>query len=282
MVNWYDYVTIKYDAAGDELWVAEYDGPGHGQDYPGGIAIDNTGNVCVTGRSDRYDYSSYDCTTIKYDPDGNELWVARYSSQRQGGDNGSDLALDDAGNVYVAGYGLNPVGGLDCIAIKYAPEGTETWVARYTRHERYDEGSKVLGLDASGNVYVAGWTYAPPSSDYLTIKYVPTVTIALDCLTPTVQRGENLRFRVVLTNESPDAQTVKCWAKIRLPDGSWYSRYAVVPTQVILNPSQSVTRSLEHIVPQTAPYGIYEYWGYVGPDTLTVWGSEMFNFTVTR
>ena len=68
--------------------MAHYDGPGYGSDYPCAIAVDNWGNIYVAGRS--YSASSRDdYTTIKYDSDGNELWVAL---EKAGDD--LDFALD--------------------------------------------------------------------------------------------------------------------------------------------------------------------------------------------
>jgi len=62
----YDYVTIKYNQYGQEVWVSRYDGPGYGDDEAYAIAVDNKGNVYVTGTSEN------DYATIKYpQPGGN-------------------------------------------------------------------------------------------------------------------------------------------------------------------------------------------------------------------
>ncbi len=61
----WDYATVKYLANGDSAWAMRYNGPGNADDSPNGIAVDDSGNVYVTGRSDG-DGSGWDYCTIKY------------------------------------------------------------------------------------------------------------------------------------------------------------------------------------------------------------------------
>jgi hypothetical protein len=97
-----DYLTIKYDTNGTELWVARYDGPGViDDDIPHDIAVDTRGNVYVTGWS-KGTGTGHDYVTIKYDNDGNELWVARYDGPYGGLDEAIAVNVDSSG-VYVTG-----------------------------------------------------------------------------------------------------------------------------------------------------------------------------------
>ncbi|MGE5797300.1 MAG: T9SS type A sorting domain-containing protein, partial [Ignavibacteria bacterium] len=55
-----DYITIKYNSAGEELWAIKYDGPNHTGDQAVGLALDEENNVIVTGTSQSH------ITTVKY------------------------------------------------------------------------------------------------------------------------------------------------------------------------------------------------------------------------
>lgn len=71
-----DYATVKYDAAGTELWARTYNSPDNDYDYARSLAVDAAGNVYVTGSSINGENGT-GSGTIKYDAAGNELWVRR-------------------------------------------------------------------------------------------------------------------------------------------------------------------------------------------------------------
>jgi Beta-propeller repeat len=158
-------VTIKYNAAGEEQWVSEYDG-GMNNNQPAAIAVDSATNVYVTGHIRACPADDY--LTLKYDSAGQEQWVARYQGPGTGGDSANALAVDDSGNVYVAGTSYTS--GISSSTIKYNSAGQQQWVARYDQGG-YDE-AHALAIDGSGNVYVTG-AIADPNAypDYGTIKY---------------------------------------------------------------------------------------------------------------
>src|SRR5947207_3138585 len=73
-----DYLTVKYDANGTQLWAQSYDGPSNSVDFASALATDGAGNVYVTGISDRSPGGQDGAiATIKYDSTGHLLWVAR-------------------------------------------------------------------------------------------------------------------------------------------------------------------------------------------------------------
>jgi hypothetical protein len=157
--------TIKYNASGEEQWVAEYHG-GANADYPAAIALDKAGNAYVTGTSQTCPGSDY--LTLKYNSAGQEQWVARYYGPQEHLDAAKAIAVDDAGNVYVTGESFGSYA-----TIKYNAAGQQQWAARY------DQGgysaAAAIALDAAGNVYVTGQVADPNSyPDYGTIKYSST------------------------------------------------------------------------------------------------------------
>ncbi len=170
----FDYATIKYNSEGEEQWAARYNGPGNDWDQPSCIAVDASGNVYVTGFSVGLELSS-ECTTIKYNSEGEEQWVARYGIPGSSYNIGRNIAVDESGNVYVTGQSDGVETSSDYATVKYNSEGEEQWVARY--HNDFDYAS-AIAVDASGHVYVTGSSWdAATEYDYVTIKYAQAAEV---------------------------------------------------------------------------------------------------------
>ncbi len=166
-----DYATLKYNANGVQQWVARYDGPAHGGDLSFAIAVDNSGNVYVTGTDQKIIYNG-DYLTIKYNSSGVQQWTARYDAPAHDNDGANALALDASGNVYVTGgiNGSSP--SFDIATVKYSNAGVQQWVKTFNGAKDSADIGNAIAVDASGNVYVAGATTGKTSHyDFITIKY---------------------------------------------------------------------------------------------------------------
>ncbi len=90
------YGTVKYDPLGRQSWAALY---GNYYAAASALALDTQGNVYVTGWSRQFGHIDYDYATVKYGPDGRQLWDARYNGPGNGNDAAAAIAVDGDGNV---------------------------------------------------------------------------------------------------------------------------------------------------------------------------------------
>lgn len=151
-------------------WASRYTSAGSNIDRAVDLARDDSGNVLVTGTS--WNGSSFDIVTVKYDPDGNELWNRAYNGAGNGFDEARALFVDATGKVAVTGYTEGTGSNYNIITVVYDASGTQLWATTYNGTANgFDEGYDVM-IDASGNVYVTGGTISTTSNNnYVTIKY---------------------------------------------------------------------------------------------------------------
>jgi len=156
----------------NQEWVARYNGPIDSIDEAYSIAVDNSGNVYVTGRSGGIGITK-DYATIKYNSSGVQQWVARYNGPGNGRDDAYSIAVDNSGNSYVTGFSTGLGTSYDYATIKYNSAGTQIWVARYNGPGNGNDFAYSIVVDNSGNVYVTGGSLGNVTSylEYATVKY---------------------------------------------------------------------------------------------------------------
>ncbi len=89
-----------------------------------------------------------------------EAWTRQFGSNDT--EEASGIAVDNAGNSYVAGVtqgalpGQTSSGGSDAFVRKYDTAGNEVWTRQFGSSTSDD--AIAIGVDTAGNSYVAGWT----------------------------------------------------------------------------------------------------------------------------
>ena len=161
-----DFITIKYDADGMELWASTYNGPGNQSDIPSALAVDSHGNVYVAGDSVGSGIGD-DLALVKYGPDGKELWVARYDGPDHRHDSLVAMVVDPLGNACLTGQSESSTERFR-VVIRYDSGGKVAWLIRDKK-----PGYRAA-LDGEGTLYLFGSSSDPiTQSDYVTTKYDP-------------------------------------------------------------------------------------------------------------
>jgi hypothetical protein len=154
-----DYLTIHFDADGNQRWVSRLNGTGNWNDYPTAMILGHSDDLYLTGYSWGGSTPQYDYLTVRLDTlDGDSVWSRRYdgSASAPKSDYAYDITQDDSQYVYVTGRAGEQGTWYDATTIKYTPAGTAMWVNRFDAGWLGTDGGAHVQVDKHFNVYVGG------------------------------------------------------------------------------------------------------------------------------
>jgi uncharacterized delta-60 repeat protein len=143
----------------DTVWVRRYQGQSSEMfNQAADMAVDADGNVYVCGSGEKTYPGNTDMLLVKYSPAGEMLWADAIGGDVfSPSDMAQALAIDSAGNVYVAGVTENADSCYDDMTIaKYDRDGNRLWDGCRKTRWRYDDLALDIALGRSGDVYVCG------------------------------------------------------------------------------------------------------------------------------
>jgi hypothetical protein len=179
----YDVFVSKISATGNYMWARTWGGSG--RDIGKALAVDGSGNVCVTGLyQGTPDFDPGSGIDMHSSNGQEDVFLSRIStngtwswSKTWGGvslDEGTGVGMDASGNIYTAGcftgiVDLDPgpgtdshtsIGSPDVYLSKFNSAGdfiwAKTWAANNNSQYNPRAGTK-MAVDSSGNSYVGGW-----------------------------------------------------------------------------------------------------------------------------
>jgi len=182
-----DAFVVKLNPSGSALVYSTYLG-GTSDDYGYGIAVDQAGAAYVTGHTRSTNFPTAnalqpasgggdDAFVVKLNPSGSALVYSTYLGG-SGYDEGTGIAVDQAGAAYVTGAtssanfptanALQPANGgyADAFVVKLNPSGSALVYSTYLGGIAQEEGHGIA-VDQGSNAYVAGQTQ---SIDFPTIN----------------------------------------------------------------------------------------------------------------
>ena len=191
-----DAFVAKIGSNGVRLWNTFMGGAE--MDYCHAVEFDTSGNICAVGRSYAtwgFPVNAYagnaDAFAAKLNPSGVRLWNTFLGSA--GNDEGSAVAVDAVGNLYVVGSSdswgtpVNPYAGMgDAYAAKLNPDGVRVWNTFMGSATGWEMGMSVA-VNTKGDVFTFGnGTEIWGSPTY------PFVTSVFACITKLDNSGARL------------------------------------------------------------------------------------------
>lgn len=168
-----NYATYKINADGTLAWNKFYNYSG---DTPRSIVADNSGNIYVTGETGTPGFPlTYRMTTIKYNYNGDEQWVANFNADNSG-HRAYDIAVDNNGNTYIIGVMYS---NSNITTLKYNSSGSLQWARYYNGPNNSNDEGVCIAVDGAGNTYSAGNSIGNNTGyDIAIIKYSPVSLFA--------------------------------------------------------------------------------------------------------
>jgi uncharacterized delta-60 repeat protein len=169
MVVWkYDSSGAPDTSFGNNGIVVQNDATGQG------ITLDNADNIYVTGSTGYMTIWKYDSGGTLDTSFGTTGIVVHNNANARSGD-GKDIALDNAGNIYVSGYSNQiAISNYDMVLWKYRSDGTLDLSFATAGFVTYDNGGHDQGdgivLDNAANIYVTGYN-RNTTDDMVILKY---------------------------------------------------------------------------------------------------------------
>ncbi|CAN5525469.1 hypothetical protein BH10BAC5_BH10BAC5_27910 [soil metagenome] len=167
--------TIKYNSAGVQQWLKTFRmNSTNGTNGGVGLAMDNSGNACVTGWSSN-SFDQIYIVTIKYNTAGDSLWTRLFQNSNPSGSfhqiYSTKITSDAAGNFYVGGYSASMTTQFEFVTLKYNSTGSLVWSA-FNPGNGSASQVRDIKSDNSGNVFFTGITHnVGTRSSFATVKY---------------------------------------------------------------------------------------------------------------
>ncbi|MBI2268884.1 MAG: SBBP repeat-containing protein [Bacteroidetes bacterium] len=179
-----DGFILKFNNSGTRLWATFYGGSGF--DWTSGIAVNNSGDIYITGYTTSNNFPTFNPLNgsyfqgapvntgylfiLKFTSSGVRSWATCYGGTSY--NTGASITCDNSGNIYVTGrspgfpvinntsnpsiYSQAPGGGMDAFILKFNSGGNLMWATNYGGSD--DEWGLTIKADNSGNVFVCGET----------------------------------------------------------------------------------------------------------------------------
>jgi len=169
--------TARFTGAGLFDWVMNFNAPvtapGDTETVGKSIAVDVAGNAYVTGFGGSFNYSNV--VTLKYNAFGALQWAAFYKGAGYGRDFGVQVAVNQAGDVYVLAQSTGTGSVQTMVLLKYrGTDGALQWFDPYYIPSHVGEITSALQITQGGGIVVCGRSVlSDGTTDGIILRYTP-------------------------------------------------------------------------------------------------------------
>jgi hypothetical protein len=156
-------------------WTASFAGAAASHDVAYAVAVDAVGSVVVVGYQ-TVSGTGRDIWVRKYDPDGGELWTTGHDGPESLDDEARGVAIDDAGDIVVAGFEGASAFPWRLWVRKYNSGGAEQWTQTHDGPAAQGAFADAVDVTADGTIVVAGAERDGGVDHVLVRKYGPDGT----------------------------------------------------------------------------------------------------------
>jgi uncharacterized delta-60 repeat protein len=176
------FITIFCAQGYSQQWAVTYgntlgsSGGGVTNNKAYAVAVDKDGFIYVTGFAQDTETGNDFCT-IKYDPNGDTVWVRKYDGPGHGDDKAYAITVDQLDNIIVVGYVTNTSdyltnGEIDIATIKYDKNGVLKWERFFNGQADGEDKAYAITVDPLCNIFVGGSSAGANSGlDFVTLMY---------------------------------------------------------------------------------------------------------------
>lgn len=152
----YDIILVKFNNQGDYQWHRTWGGGQEDCNW-GGIKIDDSNFIYLTGRTYSYGAGGADVVIIKYDNNGDQIWSKTWGDEWH--NVGYDIFVDSSFNIFIVGESSG------FLLIKYYQTKPKSFVLDSTAGNPDKDGSFELNWEQSNAVNYSIYQHDQPITD---------------------------------------------------------------------------------------------------------------------
>jgi hypothetical protein len=191
-----DAVTICLNSSGTVQWKSSFDNVSLVD--AGTSIVLSSGAAIVTGIT-QTNTSTWEYLTARYSQSTGSLLGSNVTSLSGTTiEHAMAVTLDNSGNIYITGAMGGSGTGLDVKTIKLNSSLAIQWTATWNGSANHDDVGQGIAVDASGNVYVGGYTTGT-NRDALLLKYSSSGSLS-SALTYDAEGGDDEYVGLALTS----------------------------------------------------------------------------------